>query len=706
MTTVQSWLTRGSDQSQLYTAQTPITMAAYDGNATSMPVNVNTATRYQTMDGFGAALTDASASVIWGMPTAARSALMTELFDPVNGHGFSALRLPMGACDFATANYTYDDLSGGVSSTTGNLLPAEQYADTTVGLSGYGSFTSSGTQPTLAVDTTSPFTGTTQAVKVTGTATTFTGIYQTGASYAPVTAGTSFTALTMQRCPAGSAATVGQVKINWYDSTRTQLSGASGGVDGPLVTLTAGGGWTTVAVTSTAPAGASYASINCESSSNTTTRALGSGDSYSFTALGIFAGTVSTWSPVKASSGGGATDTTLTHFSIAHDLTNTVPLLKAALALNPNLKIFAAPWSPPDWMKTGSNNLAGGSLNPAYYGVYAQYFVKFVQAYAAQGIPIYAVTPQNEPENGASGYPCMTMTAAQQATFIGGSLGPAFAAAGITTKIICYDHNWSDTSYPETVLGDSTAGPYVAGTAWHAYAGTVDAQTTVHNAYPGKDAWFTEITASQPGNFAGDLQWHMRNIVLGAPQNWAKGTMHWNLALNENNGPLNGGYTSGQPLVGVHSGTGALTRYSVYYAVTHAAAAVKPGAMRVQATTYGTGLVNTIAYLNPDGSRVLIAECDAQSAQTFKVVESGQQFTATLQPADVQTFVWGGSTSGGSTGPTPVVTTITSASGPGSPIRVTGLPAGSWVFQVAASNSAGIGPMSPGSAPVTITQGG
>jgi glucosylceramidase len=234
----------------------------------------------------------------------------------------------------------------------------------------------------------------------------------------------------------------------------------------------------------------------------------------------------------------------------------------------------------------------------------------------------------------------MGLTAAEAITFIGQYLGPAFAAANISTQILGYDHNRDDTTYPETVLSDTTAGMFVTGTAWHAYAGNVSAQTTVHNAFPTKDTWFTEISASQPGSFGSDLEFHMRNIVIGSPQNWAKGTMHWNIVLDENNGPINGGITNIQPVVTVNTSTNALVYYSTYYAITHASKVVKPGAIRVSCTTYGEGYINTVAYLNLDLSRVLIVECDAQSAQNFQVIENGYAFSMTLQPGDVQTFTW------------------------------------------------------------------
>ena len=236
----------------------------------------------------------------------------------------------------------------------------------------------------------------------------------------------------------------------------------------------------------------------------------------------------------------GQTDPALAHFSIAHDNAYILPVLQQALSLNPNVTIMATPWSPPGWMKS-SGSMIGGSLNSADYQVFADYLTKFVQAYDAAGVPISLITAQNEPEYSPSNYPGSTFTAAQEASFIGSNLGPDLQKAGLSTKIIAYDHNWNDTSFPETVLGNSAAGPYTAGVAWHCYAGDPSAQTTVHNAFPNKDTYFTECSGTQSSNpantFADSLDWQTENLIIGATRNWAKTVATWNMALNPSGGP-------------------------------------------------------------------------------------------------------------------------------------------------------------------------
>ena len=264
----------------------------------------------------------------------------------------------------------------------------------------------------------------------------------------------------------------------------------------------------------------------------------------------------------------GQTDPALANFSIAHDTAFTIPLLQQALIQNPALKITAVPWSPPAWMKA-SGTMNGGSMNPTYFPSLAQYFVKFVQAYQQQGVPIYAISPQNEPLNSTSSYPSEYLTATDEATFIGANLGPALSAAGLSSvKILGYDHNWDNPSYPQAVLNDANAAGYVAGSAFHCYAGDVAAQSTVKTAYPNKDIWFTECSGTVGSSFAGDLAWNAEHLLIGATRNWARSISLWNLALDQNSGPQNGGCTNCRGVVTIEYSTSpaTVTNNVEYYA--------------------------------------------------------------------------------------------------------------------------------------------
>jgi glucosylceramidase len=349
----------------------------------------------------------------------------------------------------------------------------------------------------------------------------------------------------------------------------------------------------------------------------------------------------------------GQTDPTLAKFSIAHDNAYILPVLQQALSLNPNVTIMATPWSPPGWMKS-SGSMIGGTLNSGDYQVFADYLTKFVQAYDAAGVPISLITAQNEPEYSPSNYPGSTFTAAQEASFIGSNLGPDLQKAGLSTKIIAYDHNWNDTSFPETVLGDSTAGPYTAGVAWHCYAGDPSAQTTVHNAFPSKDTYFTECSGTQSSNpantFADSLDWQTENLIIGATRNWAKTVATWNMALNPSGGPSMN-CTTCTGVVTVDNSADTATYNAEYYVLGQASKFVKPGAVRVDSNTFGSGNLEDVAFRNPDGSNALIAlNADTSNAHTFNVDENGQYFTYTLPARAVATFTWtpGSTSTGGS----------------------------------------------------------
>ncbi|WP_460622168.1 RICIN domain-containing protein [Hymenobacter tenuis] len=335
----------------------------------------------------------------------------------------------------------------------------------------------------------------------------------------------------------------------------------------------------------------------------------------------------------------GQTDPNLVNFSLAQDREDVIPMLKAARAKNGAIKLMGSPWSAPAWMKETGNLRGGGWLNVAWYQAYANYFVKYVQAFAAEGLPVYAVTLQNEPLYAAP-YMAMRMDPGNQAAFLKNNIGPAFRNAGINTKLIVYDHNWDRPDYPLDVFADPAAAQYAAGSAFHGYSDIqgIPNMSTVHNAYPNKDIWFTEATGSVNGNFADDLRWHVGNFIIGNTRNWAKSVLIWNLALNPNNGPTNGGCLDCRGVVTINNGN--VTRNPEYYALGHASKFVDPGAVRID-SNFPTGLSN-VAFRNPDGSKVLIVLNTSNSQSTFKVVWNNQAFTYTLPAGAVATYKWSG----------------------------------------------------------------
>lgn len=335
-------------------------------------------------------------------------------------------------------------------------------------------------------------------------------------------------------------------------------------------------------------------------------------------------------------------DYSLQYFSIANDNAYIVPVLLEALAVNPEIKIMGSPWSPPKWMKT-TRQFSTGSLidNDDVYNAYANYFVRYVQAYAALGIEIDAVTLQNEPLLEPDGYPGMLMSAAEQIRLIK-LVGPKFADAEISTKILCYDHNWDNTTYPLTVLGDSIARGYLAGTAFHGYSGDVGAQTTVHNAHTNKDIYYTEWSDGgwNDYGFAGNLIENSETII-DVLRNWSKTFIKWNLALDQDNGPkIAGGCGNCYGVVTVNTANGQITPRPQYYSLGQISKFVRPDASRVSSTaTVGAGIKN-IAFVNADGKRVCMAVNTSGSAHNLKILWNGQYFISALPAESVTTFIW------------------------------------------------------------------
>jgi glucosylceramidase len=335
---------------------------------------------------------------------------------------------------------------------------------------------------------------------------------------------------------------------------------------------------------------------------------------------------------------GGQTDPTLANFSIAPDQQELLPVLQQIVALNPGIKLMGSPWSAPAWMKS-SQNMIRGRLNTSAYPAFAQYFVKYVQAFRAAGVPVEAITVQNEPLFEPSGYPGMLMSAAEQTEFIKNHLGPAFSANNITTKVIAYDHNWDRPDYPITVLNDPGAKRYVVGSAFHGYGGNVSAMTTVHDAHPDKELYFTEQSGGEwsPG-FANNLRGMTRDLIIGTTRNWSRNVLLWNLALDDNHGPTNGGCQDCRGVVTISQGTGAVTRNVEYYVLGHASKFVRPGAVRI-ASNAATGFPN-VAFQNPDGSKVLLVLNDQSQGQAFRLKYNDKYLSFSLPAGAVATLKW------------------------------------------------------------------
>ena len=315
-------------------------------------------------------------------------------------------------------------------------------------------------------------------------------------------------------------------------------------------------------------------------------------------------------------------------------------MVKAALAANPELQIMASPWSPPAWMKT-SNSLIKGSLRPEAKDVFARYLVRYVEAYAAEGVPIHALTLQNEPHFEPDDYPGMRMEPAMRAEVIGRHLGPLLAAKGLKTRVFDWDHNWDDAKSPLAVLADPQARRYVSGVAWHCYAGEVAAQSTVHAAHPEVDTYFTECSGGEwaPLKTEG-LTWLSRNLIVGASRHWARGILLWNMALDEKFGPHAGGCRDCHGVVTIDSTTGKVTRNDEYYVLAHASRFVRRGARRIESGP-AVGSIEQVAFRNSsDGSIVLIAVNSGKATAELVASHGGRSFRYHMPAQSLATFVW------------------------------------------------------------------
>nr|WP_315027770.1 glycoside hydrolase family 30 beta sandwich domain-containing protein [uncultured Chryseobacterium sp.] len=331
----------------------------------------------------------------------------------------------------------------------------------------------------------------------------------------------------------------------------------------------------------------------------------------------------------------GQTDLKLSNFSLAKDK-DLIVMLQEILMINPDIKIIAAPWSPPVWMKDNGKS-KGGSLKPEFYGVYADYFVKYIQGMKKEGITIDAVTPQNEPLHPGNN-PSLYMPSAQQGDFIKKHLGPVFKANGVTTKIVVYDHNCNKPEYAMDILKDPEAHQYIDGSAFHLYEGEISALTTVHQAFPDKNLYFTEQWTGSKGTFNEDLNWHTKNVIIGSMRNWSKTALEWNLANDLKYGPhTDGGCTECKGAITI-SDSENFTRNVSYYIIAHASKFVPAGSQRIGSTQ--TKYLSTVAFMTQSGKIVLIVQNDNKEDEHFNIKFAGKSAVVTISGQSAATYIF------------------------------------------------------------------
>ena len=331
----------------------------------------------------------------------------------------------------------------------------------------------------------------------------------------------------------------------------------------------------------------------------------------------------------------GETDPQLTKFNLSQDTLHLIPMIQAALKLNPKLKIMASPWSPPLWMKSNGFSM-GGHLLKQYYDSYALYFVKYIKAMKAKGITIHSLTMQNEPEHGGNN-PSLLMDAEEQKVFLRDHLGPLLAKEQIKTEVLLYDHNADHPNYPISILDDPKAKAYAAGSAFHLYLGNESALSKVHEAHPDKKLYFTEQWTGAKGSFDGDLFWHTEHIVIGTINHWSSAVIEWNLAANAQYEPHTpGGCTECKGALTIQGED--VSRNVSYYIIGHASKFVPAGSKRIE-TSVSSDLIKTSSFIRPDGKKVTLL-LNAGNSNNIKLTNKQQTYSVTLPAGSVSTIVW------------------------------------------------------------------
>lgn len=358
----------------------------------------------------------------------------------------------------------------------------------------------------------------------------------------------------------------------------------------------------------------------------------------------------------------GKEDFDLKHFTLSQDINDIIPVMKEVLAINPDIEIFASPWSAPAWMKT-EFDVRGGKLRKDCYNVYARYFVKYIQEMEKQNIHISAVTVQNEPLNSRN-TPSMWWTPGEQADFIKNHLGPEFEKAGLDVGIYLFDHNCDRPDYPLAILSDPEAAKYATGSAFHHYMGDMSAMSMVHGMRPDKDIFFTEqMTTERPGSATIDIAPAVERLVVNVMRNWSRNVILWNLANDPDNDPHtdNGGCSMCQGAITIDGDE--VTRNIGYYVIRQVSAFVPSGSVRIASTapddpsynlyedeqapgtfrmvpTHVSGVMPNVAFETPDGKIVLVVVNNSYKSGMAKVQYNGMIANLYVDAASVATFVW------------------------------------------------------------------
>ena len=336
----------------------------------------------------------------------------------------------------------------------------------------------------------------------------------------------------------------------------------------------------------------------------------------------------------------GEQDPEMKHFSVRHDDAYVFPILRQALKLNPAITVMATPWSPPAWMKTRPTTMNGGALRDDAMPEYASYLVRSLEAFRQEGVPVKYLSVQNEPLHEPYDFPGTLMQASQATKFIADDLGPALRHASLSTEILAYDHNWDHPEYPLEVLSDAKAASYVAGSALHCYGGDVSAQQQIHDRFPEKGIWLTECAG---GTWQQESPlFATAHLLIETTRLWAKSVVLWTMVLDTEHNPHAGGCGTCRGLVTVdlHTTPPQTTYNGDFYALGHASKYVRPGATRIDSTSFGRQSLESVAFQNTDGSIALLVLNNRHEPAEFTLRWHGRELHTTLSPESLATYTW------------------------------------------------------------------
>ncbi len=341
-------------------------------------------------------------------------------------------------------------------------------------------------------------------------------------------------------------------------------------------------------------------------------------------------------------------DRDLKTFSLAHDERYKIPFIKKAMAAaGGKLNLFVSPWSPPAWMKDNNDMLHGGKLKPEFFDSWANYYVKFIQAYEKLGIPVWGLTVQNEPMAKQSWESCI-YTADEERDFIKNHLGPTLQKNGLSSKkLIAWDHN-RDLIYQRasTYFQDPAAAKYIWGIGFHWYevwngGRQYENVKRVAESFPDKNLLLTEA-CNYPFSWKTFDEWQWgeqygENMIHDF-NNGAVAWTDWNILLDETGGP---NHVSNFCFAPVHTKTkeGTLHYMNSYYYIGHFSKFIQPGARRIVSSSSRAQLLTT-AFQNPDGSIVVVVMNPTKEKIGYRMCISGQAVETLSLPHSIATLVF------------------------------------------------------------------